>query len=244
MEGAPDHFDLATRDILDVINEAVDRDAPYQARNLLGHARALFNWAIEAGDYGIEVSPCDRIRPKHLIGERVPRDRVLTDAEIRAVWNSAERMGYPFGSIIQLLMLTGVRKSEASGARWREMDMLGKVWTVPAERFKSKSTHLVPLTKDAISLLRALPLFNKGDHLFSTSFGQRPVTAFAKAKLRLDRLMEEDLGHKPEPFRLHDIRRTVRLTCRAAYRGRSRGDDHRARQEGHSARLRPAPIRR
>ena len=140
-----------------MINEAVDRDAPYQARNLLGHARAMFNWAIEAGDYGIEVSPCDRIRPKHLIGERVPRDRVLTDAEIRAVWNSAERMGYPFGSIIQLLMLTGVRKSEASGARWREMDMLGKVWTVPAERFKSKSTHLVPLTKDAISLLRACP---------------------------------------------------------------------------------------
>jgi integrase len=105
---------------------------------------------------------------------------------------------------------TGVRKSEASGARWREVDLLGKVWTVPAERFKSKSTHLVPLTKDALSLLKELPVFNKGDHLFTTSFGQKPVTAFAKAKTRLDRLMAEEIGEKPRPFRLHDIRRTVR----------------------------------
>ncbi len=45
---------ITRRDVLDVINDAVERGAPYQARNLLGHARALFNWAIEAGDYGLE----------------------------------------------------------------------------------------------------------------------------------------------------------------------------------------------
>jgi integrase len=201
---------ITRRDVLDVINEAVDRGAPYQARNLLGHVRAMFNWAIEAGDYGLETSPCDRIRPKHLISERTPRDRVLTDAEIAALWRSAERMGYPFGSIIQLLMLTGVRKSEASDAQWPEFDLKHDIWTVPAERFKSKSTHLVPLTSDAIKLLKALPCFNKGEHLFSTSFGLKPVTGFAKAKTRLDRLMEEEFGGKPAPFRLHDIRRTVR----------------------------------
>jgi integrase len=107
-------------------------------------------------------------------------------------------------------MLTGVRKSEASDAQWPEFDLKHNVWTVPAERFKSKSTHLVPLTNDAVSLLKALPRFNKGDHLFSRSFGQKPVTGFAKAKTRLDRLMEEVFGGKLSPFRLHDIRRTVR----------------------------------
>jgi integrase len=201
---------ITRRDVLDVINEAVDRGAPYQARNLLGHVRAMFNWAIEAGDYGLETSPCDRIRPKHLIGERTPRDRVLTDAELATLWRSAERMGYPFGPIIQLLMLTGVRKSEASDAQWPEFDLKHNIWTVPAERFKSKSTHLVPLTNDATKLLKALPRFNKGEHLFSTSFGLRSVTGFAKAKTRLDGLMEEEFGRKPAPFRLHDIRRTVR----------------------------------
>ena len=85
-----------------------------------------------------------------------------------------------------------------------------EVWTVPAERFKSKSTHLVPLTKDALALLKTLPTFTKGHHLFSTSFGLKPVSGFAKAKLRLDKLMAEELGKAPAPFRLHDIRRTVR----------------------------------
>ena len=200
---------ITRRDVLDVINEAVDRGAPYQARNLLGHVRAMFNWAIEADDYGLEVSPCDRIRPKHLIGERSPRDRVLTDAEIRALWRSAERIGYPFGSVLQLLMLTGVRKSEASDAQWPEFDLDRKLWTVPSERFKSKSTHLVPLAKDAVSLLEGVPRFTTGTHLFSTSFGQKPITGFAKAKLRLDKFMTEELGKAPTPFRLHDIRRTV-----------------------------------
>ena len=170
----------------------------------------MFNWAIEAGDYGLETSPCDRIRPRHLIGERSPRDRVLTDAEIAALWRSSERMGYPFGPVIQLLMLTGVRKSEASDAQWPEFDLKNNIWTVPAERFKSKSTHLIPLTNDVLLLLKALPRFTKGDHLFSSSFGQNPVTAFTRAKTRLDRLMEEEFGKKPAPFRLHDIRRTVR----------------------------------
>src|SRR5262249_51455498 len=82
---------ITRSDVLDVINQAVDRGAPYQARNLLGHVRAMFNWAIEAGDYGLEISPCDRIRPRHLIGERTPRDRVLTDAGAPQTQTSSNR---------------------------------------------------------------------------------------------------------------------------------------------------------
>ena len=65
---------------------------------------------------------------------------------------------------------------------------------MPAERFKSKSTHLVPLSKDVLTLLKSLPTFTRGNHLFSTSLGQKPVTGFAKAKLRLDKLMAQELG--------------------------------------------------
>ncbi|MGH6865573.1 MAG: tyrosine-type recombinase/integrase [Methyloceanibacter sp.] len=196
------------RDVIEVINDSVDRGAPYQARNLLGHVRAFFNWAIEAGDYGLESSPCDRIRPKHLIGERTPRDRVLTDAELRALWNAANEIGYPFGPLVQLLMLTGVRKTEASGSQWPEFDR--KRWTVPSERFKSKSTHLVPLSDSAVALLKSLPVHNKGKYVFTTSFGLKPVTGFTRAKERIDKIMTEELGEAFAPFRLHDIRRTVR----------------------------------
>jgi len=63
---------------------------------------------------------------------------------------------------------------------------------VPPERFKSDATHLVPLTGEALAILETLPHFtgrNAGDHLFSTTFGKKPVNGFSKAKQWLDRLM-------------------------------------------------------
>ena len=69
---------------------------------------------------------------------------------------------------------------------------------------------LGPTHKDVLTLLKSLPTFTNGHHLFSTSFGQGPVTSFGRAKQRLDKLMAMELGKAPAPFRLHDVRRTVR----------------------------------
>jgi integrase len=125
-------------------------------------------------------------------------------------------MGYPFGSMLRVLALTGQRKTEVSDARWPEFDLEAGLWTVPPERFKSGSTHLVSLVPDVVALLRGLPRFKRGDYLFSTTFGTKPVDGFSKAKARLDRLMLEKLreahGEKAKlpPFVVHDLRRTVR----------------------------------
>ena len=115
-------------------------------------------------------------------------------------------------------LLTGQRRDEVAGARWREFDLKRKLWTVPPERFKSESTHLVPLTDDVIAILETLPRFNKGDHLFSTTMGEKPVSGFSKAKTNLDRRMLRTLKAMARertratlaPFVLHDLRRTVR----------------------------------
>ena len=53
-----------------VIDAAVLRGSPYQAHNLLGHIRRLFNWAIARGLYGLDRSPCDRMKPKEVIGKK------------------------------------------------------------------------------------------------------------------------------------------------------------------------------
>jgi integrase len=196
---------ITRSDVTEVIKETLNRGATYQAHNLLGHVRTLFNWAIEVGDYGLETSPCDRIRPKSLIGERKPRQRVLNDAELKSFWKATELMGYPFGPLFRLLLLTGGRKNEIAHARWREIDLEQKILTVPAERFKSEADHIIPPTADAIPVLESLPRFTKGDYLFSTTFGERPVAGFAKAKSRLDKLMGD-----VSPFRIHDLRRTLR----------------------------------
>jgi integrase len=184
--------------------------APAQARNLLGYARRLFAWAVAQHAYGLDESPVEKLRPKDLIGKKVVRQRVLTDVELRAFWQAAETMDYPYGPLLQLLALTGQRKSEVADARWREFDLDKKLWTISPERMKGGAAHVVPLTDEVTAILQALPRFNKGDHLFSTTFGVKPVNGFSKAKAKADVAMAEALGNPAEPWVIHDIRRTMR----------------------------------
>jgi integrase len=215
--GARPITEITQHDVVAVIDEAVDRDAPYQAHNLLGHVRTLFNWAIARGVYGLDRSPCDRLRPAAVIGKKSARQRILNDDEIRALWAACDTVEYPYGPLFRLLLLTGQRKSEVAEASWPEFDLNGKLWTIPASRMKADAPHVVPLSPAAIAVLSELPRFKSGEFLFSTTFGKKPVSGFSKAKTRLDTVMLAKLheltgSHKRkiEPFVIHDIRRTMR----------------------------------
>ncbi len=211
---------ITQHDIIRVLDEVVDRGAMYQAHNLLAYVRRMFNWAIARGTYGIDRSPCDRMRPADVIGKKAPRSRTLTDEEMTAFWRASRRVGYPFGTMYQVLLLTGQRKSEVSDARWREFDLKRKIWIIPADRMKADAPHVVPLTDHVIEILEKLPRFKKGDYLFTTTAGEKPVSGFSKAKARLDREMLRSLramarkrGEHYEglpPFVIHDVRRTMR----------------------------------
>src|SRR5262245_52423535 len=63
--------------VRDVVKAVKDRGSPYQAHNILGLARRLFSWAIDQRAYGLETSPCDRLKPKKIVGKKAPRKRVL-----------------------------------------------------------------------------------------------------------------------------------------------------------------------
>jgi integrase len=213
---------ITRRDVTQLVDEIKDRGAPYQAHNILGHAKTFFNWAIERGIYGIETSPCDRIKPSRLIGPKAPRQRVLSDIEIAAFWRATGRLDYPIGPLFRMLLLTGQRKSEVAEARWREFDLRKRIWTVPSERFKSDAVHIVPLSDDVMALLETLPRWSGGDFLFSSNGGKAPVNGFSRAKQRLDsrmllslRAMARTHDENPrsvqlEPFVIHDLRRTMR----------------------------------
>ncbi len=201
--------EIASRDVVSLIEAIADRPATSEAHNAFGHLRAFYNWAINRDLYGLETSPCDRLKPKDLIGEKNPREHTLKDKELAAFWRAATRLGYPFGPIFQMLALTGQRKSDVSDARWREFDLPNRRWVIPAKRFKSGKKHIVPLSDAAVEILDGLPHFAKGDHLFSTTSGEKPVSGFSKAKRRLDTEMLLEL-EEMEPFVIHDIRRTMR----------------------------------
>jgi integrase len=200
---------ITSHDVLTVTDAAVGRGSPYQAHSLLAYAKSLFNWALSRPEYGLETSPCDRLKPKQIIGKKQARQRILSDAEIRALWSSAETMGYPYGPLIKLLLITGQRLNEVARATWGEFDLDRKLWTIPAERMKAGAVHTVPLSDEAMKVLRELPRFKQGDHLFSATYGTKPVNGFGRTKRRLDELMADRLGTLEE-FRFHDIRRTMR----------------------------------
>ena len=239
--------EITRDDVRELIENLADRGTPYEAHSAFGHARTFFNWLIETGKFRLETSPCDRLRPSKLIGEKKPRQRVHSDDELRALWRVSGRLGYPFGPIYRMLILTGQRRSEVTNARWREFhpDLVLllreraasrernpidwtrvpnaiKLWTVSAERFKSDAPHMVPLGDEACAILERLPTFRRGDHLFSTTLGEKPVAGFSKAKARLDshmtwilRAMARMRGDDPrkvdlEHFVNHDLRRTLR----------------------------------
>jgi len=198
--------DIGRADVMAVIDAAIKRDSPWQAHHIHSYASRLFNWAIERGTYGLETSPCERMRPTKIIGPKHPRTRVLSDDELRTVWQVAQRLNYPIGPFVHMLILTGQRKSEVAGARWSEIDLKRKLWTIPHARMKAGAVHAVPLTDDAIFVLATLPRFKHGDCLFSTTFGATPINGFSKGKRRIDAAMDANVA----PWVLHDIRRTMR----------------------------------
>ncbi|CBA33126.1 hypothetical protein CTU_32570 [Cronobacter turicensis z3032] len=66
-----------------------------------------------------------------------------------------------------MALLTLVRPSEASGARWAEIYLDAKLWTIPAERMKAKSEHIVPLSSQALEILNVMkPISAQREHLF------------------------------------------------------------------------------
>jgi integrase len=167
--------------------------APIMANRLHDLLSKLFNWAV-AADL-ITESPAARItRPN---AER-SRDRVLSDTELKAVWRAAEKEGYPFGPIIQLLILTGQRRGEVAGMRWDEI--AGDIWTLPKERTKNGKAHSVPVSRQAAAIVAASP--HIGDFVFSINAAS-PVVGFVNPKRRIDTLA----GFAD--WRLHDLRRTA-----------------------------------
>jgi integrase len=215
--------DITALDVRNLVKAIKDRrGTPYQAHNVLITIRRLFGWAIDQAVYGIEQSPCDRLKPKSIVGRRLSRTRVLDNDELRAFWRATGRLGYPYQHIYRLLALTGLRRNEVAWARWSEFNLEQKVWTIPAERMKGGAAHVVPLTADVLAILHELPRFRDGGFLFSTTFGRKPVRGFNRAKHRLDchmlrswqaigRIRGEDRRNKTiSPFVIHDVRRTMR----------------------------------
>jgi integrase len=133
--------------------------------------------------------------------KEVARDRVLEDDEIKAFCHACDYLGYPYGPMFKLLILTGQRRGEVAGMRRSEINLDKRLWTIPRERSKNDKQHLVHLSPLALQIIESIP--DLGDALFGT------VNNFGMIKRRLDVEMTAQHGSAVEHWTLHDLRRTA-----------------------------------
>lgn len=211
---------ITKRDVIDLLDAAVDRGATVTANRLLAAVRRFFNWCAERGI--VDASPVAGIKAP--TAEK-SRDRILSDKELGLVWKGAESLDWPFGPFIHLLVLTGQRRDEVAGMRWSEIDFTNATWTIPGDRTKNGIAHVVPLSPEAVAIIKGLPRMKDGEadspFVFSTT-GKTAISGFSKAKASLDKAIakllkgeneeatenEEETPSIPD-WRLHDLRRTM-----------------------------------
>jgi len=158
---------------------------------------SFFAWAI--GEGLCDTNPVVGTN-KHFDGAK-SRDRVLSDRELAAIWKALPDSDY--GAIVRLLILTGQRREEIGGLRWSEVDLEAREITLPATRTKNHRPHDVPLSGQALAILKSRPAHAGRDLIF----GNGPARGFqgwAKPKLALAQ-QASSVGQ----WRLHDLRRTV-----------------------------------
>ncbi|MDE4601397.1 tyrosine-type recombinase/integrase [Sinorhizobium meliloti] len=208
---------IRRRDVVNLLDDIVDRGVPTMAVRTYALLKKFFNWSVERGI--LEVSPMGGLKPPATVEAR---DRVLSDSEFRLAWLAAEEIGWPFGPLFKMLMVTAQRKEEVAGGSRPEFDLKGKepVWIIPPARAKNGREHLVPVTRLVISLIASLPTIDDSELLFTTN-GKTTVGGFSKAKERLDAAMlriarkeAEERGDDPAGVTiphwvLHDFRRTA-----------------------------------
>jgi integrase len=193
---------IAKRDVIVLIDAKVATGAEVQANRVLARLRTLFGWAVEKDR--IAANPCEGLRPPT---KEKARDRVLSDGEIRAFRTATGELGWPFGPLFRMLLLTAQRRDELATLDWGEVDLEDRLWSLPREKAKNDHGHDVHLSSQAVEILEALPRV-AGGLAFSTN-GRTAVSGFSRAKERLDDLMAKALGGPIEPWILHDLRRTA-----------------------------------
>jgi integrase len=148
----------------------------------------------------------DDYRPPSIRKLRVKppaRERVLSDSELRAVWQAADKLGYPNGHLVKLLLLTCGRLREVAGMRRTELSDDGATWTIPAARCKTGRDVVLPLSETAQGIIASAPVIEPGDFVF-TSTGKTHIGSFDARKNAIV------AASGVTGWRLHDLRRTSR----------------------------------
>jgi integrase len=140
---------LHRRDATRLIDGVIGRGAPIEATFVFQDLRSILRWAVARGDLdhdpiaGMAAPPAGK-----------PRERVLSDEEIRQLWAALPTTLSPtYQRVIRLCLLTAQRIGEVAGMRRSELDLGKGTWSLPGSRTKNGHPHLVPLSPAALEVI-------------------------------------------------------------------------------------------
>jgi integrase len=189
------------RAIAALLSEISADRGPMAGNRLRASLSAFFAWAMREGL--IEQNPVIGTN-RH---DETKRDRVLSDAELREIWNAL--LPDDYGDVVRLLLLTGQRREEIGGLRWDEIDFDHGVITLPPARTKNKREHKIPMSDAVTSILQA----RRGlvDREFVFGRGSGGYQGWSNSKESLEARIRDARGKKAKAvprWTLHDLRRT------------------------------------
>jgi integrase len=220
--------EVTKQDIATLSNDIVEgkhggKASVSNARHMRRAASGLFNWAAEAGRDYVTASPCVNL-PK--LDEEYPRDRVLSEDEIRTLWHSLDRDDMPWDRrtrlAIKFALTTMLRSGELLPIHRDEINAENGTVDIPARRVKKRRVINQPLSDLALEIVKES--MGNYDYAFTGRFGDAPLArnAMASALRGTQKLVKgvkvtrtpgicELLGLAP--FTPHDLRRTAATMC-------------------------------
>ncbi len=157
---------IKARKLVEALEPIKARGALETVRRLVQRINEIMIYAVNTGL--IDANPASGVgmafeRPKK---QNMP---TLRPEELPKLMRSLvmSNLSVSTRCLIEWQLLTLVRPSEASGARWAEIDLDAKLWTIPAERMKAKREHIVPLSSQALEILEVMkPISAHREHVF------------------------------------------------------------------------------
>jgi len=198
---------IKPREVIELLDGIVDRGSRVQANRVASLLGQMFRFGI--GRAIVEDSPVKLFYKPG--GKEKPRDRALSDDELQVFLRDPQACTRykKLTHVMLILLLTGQRRGELARARWRNVDLRARLWTIPPEDSKNGKTHAVPLSAWAVEEFQALCAEHR-DSLFVLpgADGQaHDAKELTRSVARCQkRFAERGVAH----FVLHDLRRTCR----------------------------------
>jgi integrase len=191
-------------DVAARLQELTTENGHVAAARARANLSAMFGWAMREGL--CDANPV--LVTNNPDAGAKPRERILSDAELRAVWTACT--DDRFGAIIKLLILCGCRRDEIGGLRWNEVDLAAGTMTIGGERIKNHKTLTLTMPPMALDILRAQPRVDGQVYVFPSQGGTRGFSSYSYYVLALNNRIAAANGRPLQPWTLHDLRRSMR----------------------------------